>query len=62
MDKIGCTTPFGINPFGNFTICTEKDAMLKSIQLYKNMTESKLEECPYPCKFLRVLVKPFLVA
>ena len=58
MDRIGCTTPFGVNPVGNYTICNEKDAMLKAIDIFKNMTESQLKECPYPCKFLKVSLTP----
>ena len=58
MDKIGCTTPFGVNLVGHYIICTEKDAMIKAINLFKNMTESELKECPYPCKFLKVMATP----
>ena len=58
MKELGCTTPFGLSSNKNYTICTELGKMKKAMALFKNMTESRMEKCPYPCKFLKVLVTP----
>ena len=58
MKELGCTTPFGLGSNKNYTICTELETMKKAMDLFKNMTESRVKKCPYPCKFLKVLVTP----
>ena len=58
MKTLGCTTPFGLGSNKNYTICTELESMKKAMHLFKNMMESRVENCPYPCKFLQVLVTP----
>ena len=58
MKELGCTTPFGLSSNKNYTICTELGKMKKAMALFNNMTESRMEKCPYPCKFLKVLVTP----
>jgi hypothetical protein len=58
MKELGCTTPFGLGSNKNYTICTELETMKKAMQLFKNMMESRVKTCPYPCKFLQVLVTP----
>ena len=53
MERIGCTTPFGLE-LDN--ICTEQNKMLEANGLFLdvllgwNMQAAK--ECPYPCQFL----------
>ena len=58
MKKLGCTTPFGLGSNKNYTICTELETMKKAMHLFKNMMESRVKKCPYPCKFLQVLITP----
>ena len=58
MKKLGCTTPFGVSSNKNYTICTELESMKKAMHLFKNMMESRVKKCPYPCKFLQVLITP----
>ena len=58
MKKLGCTTPFGLGSNKNYTICTELETMKKAMHLFKDMMESRVKKCPYPCKFLQVLVTP----
>jgi len=52
MDKIGCTTPFGLE-LDN--ICTEQNKSLEANQLFWDIffNKNKAQECPYPCNFLR---------
>ena len=58
MKELGCTTPYDLGSNKNYTICTELEKMKKAMDLFKNMTDSRLKKCPYPCKFLKVLVTP----
>ena len=58
MKQLGCTTPFGLGSNRNYTICTELESMKKAMHLFKNMMESRVKKCPYPCKFLQVLITP----
>ena len=50
MDKIGCTTPFGLE-LDN--ICTEQNKSLEALEMFKDMLwNQKKTRCPYPCNFL----------
>ena len=51
MDKIGCTTPFGLE-LDN--ICTDQNKSLAANKLFWDILSNKEEvkECPYPCHFL----------
>ena len=60
MEKLGCTTPFG-NRLDN--ICTDKNQSLKAMELFDVMRDKrfKIDECPYPCKFIKSLLIPNII-
>ena len=51
MERIGCTTPFGLK-LDN--ICTEKNKSRDALWLFYQISANQIEfkECPYPCQFL----------
>ena len=51
MERISCTTPFGLE-LDN--ICTEQNKSLEAYEFFKDVLFNKKEvkECPYPCNFL----------
>ena len=51
MERIGCTTPFGLE-LDN--ICTEKNKSLEANDFFDDilLNMEEVEECPYPCHFL----------
>ena len=50
MDKIGCTTPFGLE-LDN--ICTEQNKSLEALEMFLDiLLNQKKTKCPYPCNFL----------
>ena len=50
MDKIGCTTPFGLE-LDN--ICTEQNKSLEALEMFLDiLLNQKNTKCPYPCNFL----------
>ena len=51
MERIGCTTPFGLD-LDN--ICTEQNKSLDATILFWEILNNKKEanDCPYPCHFL----------
>ena len=57
---IGCTTPFGYN-LNN--ICTETNESKRAGQLFDELQrkQEEIEECQYPCNFLKVLVSPLKI-
>ena len=49
MDKIGCTTPYGIK---NDDICKDQNKRQQAIDLYEKLWSGDFsEKCPYPCRF-----------
>ena len=51
MERIGCTTPFGIE-LDN--ICTEQNKSLEAASLFWKISANveEVKECQYPCNFL----------
>ena len=50
MERIGCTTPFGLE-LNN--ICTVQNTSLEALELFLDiLLNEKKAECPYPCNFL----------
>ena len=56
MEKIGCTTPFGLK-LDN--ICTEKNKSRDALWLFYQISANQIEfkDCPYPCQFLMNRIK-----
>ena len=51
MDKIGCTTHYGIR---NDDICKDQNKSRQAIDLFNKLLKGNpKEECPYPCRFLK---------
>ena len=51
MDKIGCTTPFGLE-LDN--ICTEQNKSLEALEMFWDILwNQKKARCLYPCNFLK---------
>ena len=51
MDKIGCTTHYGLR---NDDICKDQNKSRQAIDLFKKLSKGNpTEECPYPCRFLK---------
>ena len=51
METLGCTTPYGL--FKD-NICTIPEKGLKALK--KSLDGKFIEECEYPCKFLKIKV------
>ena len=50
MERIGCTTPFGLE-LNN--ICTVQNTSLEALELFLDiLLNQNKAECPYPCNFL----------
>ena len=51
MERIGCTSPFGLK-LDN--ICTKKNKSFVAYQLFNDVLYNTIEikKCPYPCQFL----------
>ena len=51
MEKIGCTTPFGLD-LDN--ICTDQNKSLEATSLFWQISANvkEVKECQYPCNFL----------
>ena len=50
MERISCTTPFGLE-LGN--ICTEQNKSLEAFEMFLDiLLNQKKTKCPYPCNFL----------
>ena len=60
MKDIGCTTPFGLN---KNHICTDTNRSKLALDLFKKMINRKtqVEECLYPCQFLRNMLMPSVI-
>ena len=58
MNKVGCTTPFGINLDH---ICTDLETSRKAKEIYdkRHHKTYQFKNCPYPCKFIKSMVSPF---
>ena len=52
MERIGCTSPFGLK-LDN--ICTEKNKSLEAYSFFNQVlyNDFEIKECPYPCHFLK---------
>ena len=51
MDKIGCTTPFGLE-LDN--ICTDQNKSLEALEIFWDcLWNQKKSRCLYPCNFLK---------
>ena len=57
MDKIGCTTPFGVNLDH---ICKDLNKSKKAKELYDLLRYRyhKINDCPYPCQFIKSSLVP----
>ena len=55
MDRIGCTTPYGLE-LNN--ICTEQNKSVEALSLFWNILANgkEIDDCPYPCHFLRTWI------
>ena len=52
MTKLGCTTPFGINPD---TICTDQTKGKLALDLLRELRSLKsIKSCLYPCTNLKI--------
>ena len=56
MERIGCTTPFGLE-LDN--ICTEKNKSLEADSLLEDILSNmeEVKDCQYPCHFLMTQIK-----
>ena len=55
MERIGCTTPFGLD-LDN--ICTEQNKSVEAVSLFWPISANgkEVDDCPYPCHFLRTWI------
>ena len=59
MKSVGCTTPFGLNLD---SICLNSNQSLLADSLFMDIiNEIKIEECLYPCNFLRIGITPWVL-
>ena len=58
MDKVGCTTPFGVNLNH---ICTDLNTSKKAKVIYEflNQRTRQIKDCHYPCKFIKSSIVPY---
>ena len=60
MKNIGCTSPFG----GNLdNICTSTNQSIEARKSFQKLInrKQKIEECSYPCQFLRNMIMPIQI-
>ena len=58
MDKVGCTTPFGVNLDH---ICTDLNTSKKAKVIYEFLYQRtrQIKDCLYPCTFIKSSVSPY---
>ena len=55
MERIGCTTPFGLELD---KICTGRNKSLEANGIFWEIFDKQITQCPYPCHFLMKQVTP----